>query len=117
MVPGSWVGDASDEDFSARTSLRLGRGGGTERRTGRGGVTVAVGWAGGRGGGSLRCSITGLCSAGGAVCAALFAFSLSPSPQLVARSPRALAIPHSVLRLGGTGGFSPAEDVAIVAGS
>jgi hypothetical protein len=71
--------------FRPLPSLLLGRGGGA--------VDVAFfveGWEGG--GGKL-----------------LFppALSLSPSPQLAALSPRAEAIPHSPLLLGGTGGFRP----------
>jgi hypothetical protein len=45
-----------------------------------------------------------------------FPLSLSPSLQLAALSPSALAIPHNPLRLGGTGGFSPFVAAGVIIG-
>jgi hypothetical protein len=102
-----------------RTSLRLGRGGGTACLTGGCAADPTEGWLGG--GGSRLFSVGARGGGGGGVGAGedeteaacggcgddFFALSLSPSLQLAALSPRALAIFHSPLRLGGTGGFSP----------
>jgi len=111
-----------------RTSLRLGRGGGTERLTG----PCATATEGCIGGGSRRFSSDARGSGGGGagedetdagrvgastgdVFFAL-SLSLSLSPQLAALSPSALAIFHRPLRLGGTEGFSPFVARAIMGG-
>jgi hypothetical protein len=108
-----------------RTSLRLGRGGGTACLTGE----CAVATAGCVGGGGSRLFSRG--GGGGAGVGASEAeaeaecvggrddflpLSLSPSLQLAALSPRALAIFHSPLRLGGTGGLSPFVAVGTIVG-
>lgn len=86
----------------ALPSLLLGNGGGG------GGVDVDDVLAeliGGSGGGNLRGS--GWAGTAGLVPELRFALSRSPSPQLAALSPIALAMPQRPLFLGGMGGFSP----------
>lgn len=109
------------------TSLRFGRGGGTVRLMGE--CTPAT--AGCTGGGGSRLFSKDARGGGrdgvgrgedateaeDASCKDNLFLSLSPSLQLAALSPRALAIFHNPLRLGGTGGFSPfVETAAIVDG-